>query len=167
MSAVAIVPAIMDYPAKLAEWKRTNGANVNDLSRAMREAAKEDPGDGYEPEMAHHFIPDFYIRQMEARAGSLIVTKVHLTVHPLFISKGKCVVYDEEKDETFLVQAPFMTITMPGTRRVILVIEDALWTTMHRTDKTTVEEAEKEMLLDESAYLTDTQTKTYEPEHPH
>jgi hypothetical protein len=129
----------------------------------MRAAAEEGQ---YEPEMTHHFIPDFYIRQMGARAGSLIVTKVHLTVHPLFISKGRCVVYDEESDKTFLVQAPFMAVTMPGTRRVILVVEDALWTTMHRTDKTTVEEAEKEMLLDETAYLTDTQTNNYEHDLP-
>lgn len=166
MSATAIVPADVDFPAKLAEWKKTNGANVNDLSNAMRAALEEDPGDRYEPEMAHHFIPDFYIRQMGARAGSLIVTHVHLTVHPLFISKGKCVVYDEESGKTFLVQAPFMTVTLPGTRRVILVVEDALWTTMHRTDKTTVEEAEKEMILDESSYLTDTDPKIYEPDYP-
>jgi hypothetical protein len=163
MSIVAIMPTDTDYKAQLAKWKKTNGANVNDLTNAMRAAAEEGQ---YEPEMAHHFIPDFYIRQMGAKAGSLIVTKVHLTVHPLFISKGRCVVYDEESDKTFLVQAPFMTITMPGTRRVILVIEDALWTTMHRTDKTTVEEAEKEMLLDETAYLSDTQTNDHELDLP-
>lgn len=89
---------------------------------------------GEEPDcpLVHRFTKGLYIREVFMPAGSFLTTKIHKTEHPFIISKGKVNVMIGE--EVVTLEAPYFGITRPGTRRVIYVMEDCTWTTIHRND---------------------------------
>ena len=66
-------------------------------------------------------------------AGSLWTSKIHKTEHPYVVSYGKAAV-SIDADEWYEITAPYTGITKPGTRRVLYIIEDCIWTTFHRID---------------------------------
>lgn len=93
----------------------------------------------------HTFTPGLYVRTIFMVAGSLVVSRIHKTEHPFIVSKGHCLVYSDN-DGPVSIKAPYMGITKPGTHRVLLILEDTLWSTFHPTDLTDVEEIENKIL---------------------
>ena len=81
----------------------------------------------------HKFTDGIYIREIFMPAGSLITSKIHKTEHPYIISYGKTAV-SIDGNEWNEITAPYTGITVPGTRRVLYIIEDCIWTTFHRID---------------------------------
>lgn len=90
--------------------------------------------------LKHVFSPGMYIRQIFMPAGTVIVSKIHNTTHPYIVSMGIVDVYNSEKDEVVHIEAPYLGITKPGTRRVLNVITDCIWTTFHPLDWITGDE---------------------------
>lgn len=90
----------------------------------------------------HVFTPGLYTRTIFMKAGSLITSKIHKTEHPFVILKGKVSVWTKEQG-AITIQAPFLGVTRPGTKRVLYIHEDTLWATFHPTDLKTVEEIEE------------------------
>jgi hypothetical protein len=88
-----------------------------------------------EPMLIHYFTPGLYTREIYMVAGSLIISKIHKTEHPFVISAGKAYVKKNDGDWE-LLEAPYTGITYPGTRRVLYIEEDCVWTTFHPTDIT-------------------------------
>jgi hypothetical protein len=95
--------------------------------------------------LTHRFTPGLYIREIFMPAGSLLTSKIHKTEHPFVISKGVVSVWTKETGAV-LYRAPHTGITYPGTRRVLFVHEDTIWTTFHVGDETTVEEFEARII---------------------
>lgn len=127
---------------------------MNAIEKAMQSPAQRSI-DGLQNELAklpqiecplrHSFVPGFYVRQIFMPAGSLVISKIHKTEHPYVITRGKVSVWIEGVGVQNL-RAPFTGITKPGTRRVLYVHEDCLWTTFHATDKKVVEEIERDVI---------------------
>lgn len=88
--------------------------------------------------LIHRFTDGMYIREIFMPAGTLVTTLVHRTNHPFVLTKGKVSVWNDGKVEH--LQAPHVGITQPGTRRVIVIHEDATWITFHVTDLTDPDE---------------------------
>lgn len=93
----------------------------------------------------HAFTPGLYIREITMPAGTVVTSATHKTRHPFIISKGRVRVVSESEGAVEY-EAPHRGITEPGTRRLLLVIEETVWTTFHPTQKTDVEEIAKEIL---------------------
>ena len=98
---------------------------------------------GYAP-LVHRFTPGLYIREIFMPAGSIVTSRRHLTTHPFVISQGSVEVICENGERQVL-DAPYSGITKAGTRRALNVLEDAIWTTFHVTDKTDPVEIENEI----------------------
>ena len=81
----------------------------------------------------HKFTDGMYIREIFMPAGSLFTSKIHKTEHPYIVSYGKTAVSIDGKD-WHEITAPYTGITYPGTRRVLYILEDCIWTTFHRID---------------------------------
>lgn len=81
----------------------------------------------------HMFTDGMYIREIFMPAGSLITSKVHKTEHPYIVSYGKVAV-SIDGNEWIEITAPYTNITKPGTRRVLYILEDCIWTTFHIVD---------------------------------
>ena len=66
-------------------------------------------------------------------AESLWTSKIHKTEHPYVVSYGKAAV-SIDAEEWYEITAPYTGITKPGTRRVLYILEDCIWTTFHRIE---------------------------------
>jgi hypothetical protein len=78
----------------------------------------------------HQFHPGLYVRRLAMPAGSLIVSKIHNTEHPYVVTEGQCLVWTAETGAVHIM-APHHGITKPGTRRILFILEDCVWTTYH------------------------------------
>jgi hypothetical protein len=121
----------------------------------------------------HRFTDGMYIREIFMPAGSLITSKIHKTEHPYIVSYGKVAVSIDGDDWDEII-APYTGITKPGTRRVLYILEDCIWTTFHRVDdmkseyndlnddekENIVKEIEEKILEPHINYLTGTDIKT-------
>lgn len=93
----------------------------------------------------HLFTPGLYTRIIQMAAGSMITSKIHKTEHPFVILKGKVSVWTKEAGVVTL-EAPFIGVTKPGTRRILYIHEDTVWATFHPTNLQTVEEIEEKII---------------------
>lgn len=108
---------------------------MDDLHRFLAEQPQADlPVD-------HLFTPGLYVRTIFMPAGSLIISKIHKTRHPYTVTKGRANVFTDT-DGIVEIVAPFQGITEPGTRRLLHILEDMVWTTYHATEETDLEKIE-------------------------
>ena len=98
-----------------------------------------------ECQLRHFFTKGVYCREITVPAGTTVVTEIHNTEHPFIMSKGRCLV-TENGMEMVELEAPYFGITLPNTRRLIEVIEETVWTTIHPTEITPKSDSEEDML---------------------
>lgn len=99
----------------------------------------------------HHFAPGSYAREIELPADSLVVGKIHRHAHVNVLSKGRCLVATEEGIVELV--APLTFVSKPGTKRVVLALEDTVWTTVHVTEETDLERIEAAIIAPDYAAL--------------
>jgi|SRR5580698_5572138 hypothetical protein len=92
------------------------------------------------------FTPGAYTRVLVIPEGSYLTSKIHKTTHPFVLAKGKITIFTEGFGEEIL-EAPFIDITLAGTRRFARAETECVWVTFHATDKHTVEEVEEEIII--------------------
>lgn len=111
--------------------------------------------------VTHNFAPEIYVREIFMPAGTVVIGHKHLTEHFNVILKGKCrvMIGDELKELT----APCTFISGAGSQKVVNVLEDCIWQTVHSnpdnetdvdtlenryvTKDATITESQKEKLL--------------------
>ncbi len=95
--------------------------------------------------LKHVFTPGVYVRSILMAAGDRVISRIHKTRHQFIITKGACEVWIEGQGWQFLT-APYFGITEPGTRRLIRVYEDTLWSTIHPISIQPVDDREESVL---------------------
>ena len=103
----------------------------------------------YEPPTVHRFHGGMYCREVAQVADSLIVGKVHKCEHFFVLLSGTIAVTVGDFIES--VKAPAVLQSYPGTKRAIYAVTPCSYMTVHRTDATTVEAAEAEMVEPDAA----------------
>lgn len=93
----------------------------------------------------HHFAPGVYMRQMNAKAGTLVVSKMHRTEHMNILLTGSLTVATENGIE--LLKAPLVIKSMPGTKRIGYFHEDSSWITVHPTRTTDLDLIEQQVIV--------------------
>ena len=118
--------------------------------------------EAYEPETEHVFHGGMYCRKVFRHAGVLVVGKVHKKEHFYLIVSGTVAITTD--DGVQVVTGPHLLCSKPGTKRAVYAETDALCMTFHRTDSTTVEDAEEELVEEEpnSMYSLGNQLKVKE-----
>lgn len=110
--------------------------------------------------LKHEFTDGMYTRTIKMPAQSRFTSVIHKFTHPFFVLTGKVAVFSEN-DGAQLIVAPYRGITKPGTRRVLHVIEETVWSTVHRTD--IVPEDDSDEAIEKAADLVmDEITEPYE-----
>lgn len=105
----------------------------------------------------HFFSPGMYCRRVYRPAGTLIVGKVHKEPHFFMCVKGEIVAWTETGMRK--LEAGDVIESKPGTKRVTLAVTDAIGVTVHRTDKTDLNEIEAELIEPDDAALFDSSNK--------
>ena len=96
----------------------------------------------------HYFAGGMYCREGLIPAGTVLVGKIHKTEHFIMVLKGRITVWsDAGKVE---ITAPFLGICPAGAQRMGYAHEDTVFVNVHKTDKTTLEEAEADLVVADS-----------------
>jgi len=99
----------------------------------------------YEPQTKHYFHGGMYCREVTRDAGVIVIGRVHKQEHFYVIVSGTVSITDGA-NEAQEVTGPCVIRSMPGTRRAVTSLTPAVCMTFHRTDATTVEAAEEELV---------------------
>ncbi len=95
-------------------------------------------------ETKHHFADGMYCRELFRPADTTIVGKVHKREHFYIVLSGEVTVVGDGFRER--IKAPRILISKPGTKRAVYAHVDSICITIHRTDKTDLDEIEAELL---------------------
>lgn len=112
---------------------------VHNLAAILREFPQP------ELETSHFFADGMYARVLKREAGVLIVGKVHKREHFYIVAKGKVAV-TMGSDKAKVYEAGTVVVSTPGTKRAVLALEDSVCMTIHRTEKTDLDEIEAELI---------------------
>ena len=108
----------------------------------------------------HVFIRDengkvvMYCRAIYMKAGNRLTSRIHNTEHPYAVLCGKAHVWAPDTGWR-IFQGPCSGITKPGTKRLLDIIEDMIMVTYHATNRETVEEVARDILVDRPNKLLD------------
>ena len=83
----------------------------------------------------HHFSIAQYARECHLPAQSFVIGKVHRHAHINVISKG-CVIQADEHG-LHVLKAPCTFVNEMGVKRVLYVLENTIWTTIHANPSNT------------------------------
>ena len=99
----------------------------------------------YEPETESYFHGGMLCREVWRPAGVMVIGRVHKKEHLYVILEGTVAITDGEGKA---VEAGPGTVirSKPGTQRAVLALTDARCLTIQRTDSSTLEEAEEELM---------------------
>jgi len=102
----------------------------------------------------HYFSESgMYCRKVFRPAGTLIVGKVHKHHHLFLCAMGEIIAWTENGMKR--LKAGDVVESKPGTKRVTLAVTDAIGMTVHRTDKTDLDEIEAELVEPDNTALFD------------
>ena len=113
----------------------------------LEDAMKSHPGnfDANVLPVIHHFAPGVYVREFHLPAGIAVTGKIHKHQHVAMLIKGKAAL-SSEFDAPQIMEAPYIWISQPGVKRVVMGIEDAIFVTVHPTELTDLEQIENEVI---------------------
>lgn len=101
------------------------------------QAAKELP-------LEHFICNKTYVRQITLPKDTILTGKVHNFDHTSILSKGDVTIMTDEG--VTRIKAPATWISKAGTKRLIYVHEETIWSTIHQSEHTLVEDLEKELV---------------------
>jgi len=105
----------------------------------------------------NYFSDGMYCRKLIRPAGTLIVGKVHKKDHFFMCVKGEIIAWSEKG--MIKLNAGDIIQSKSGTKRVTLALTDAIGLTVHRTDKTDLNEIEAELIEEDDTALFDASNK--------
>lgn len=88
--------------------------------------------------LKHRFAPGVYLREIFMPKGTFIVGQRHKTEHFNVILKGRARVKIGENEVREIV-APATFVSGPGVRKVLFILEDMVWQTVHPTEEADLE----------------------------
>ena len=114
-----------------------------------------------EPVTDHFFVPGMYCRRVFRTAGTLVIGKVHKADHFFVCVSGELIAWSETGMRH--MKPGDVIESKPGTKRVTLALTDAIGMTVHKTDKTDLDEIEEELIESDPAALFDSSNKLKKP----
>lgn len=133
---------ITEFNASVDVYRPQSLMEIRDGVKRLAESLKD-----YEQEelpVHHEFLSGIYMRTVFMKAGLIVVGKIHKQEHVAIISKGDAWVMTEEG--LIRVTAPFQFNSKPGARRALYILEDMVWTTVHRSDETEIDKLEEQLI---------------------
>ena len=92
----------------------------------------------------HHFYDGSYGREIFLPEDTYVIGKIHRHSHVNVISQGECYVLTEEGIRHLVAPATF--VSKAGTKRVVYTVKDTIWTTIHVTQSTSLDDIENEII---------------------
>lgn len=85
--------------------------------------------------VTHRFAPGVYLREIFMPAHTVVIGRIHKTEHFNQLVSGACmIVHDDGRREE--LRAPMTFVSKAGVQKVLYILEDMVWQTVHPTDET-------------------------------
>lgn len=130
----------MSLPALLLPPMRSK---VNEIEAMMKQMPQRDLP------VLHYFSLGLYARELFIPAGTLLTGKIHKCQQLNIMTQGDLSVLTD--DGVKRVQAGFVIVSPPGTKRIAYAHTDSRWITVHATDKIDVAQIEQEFIAQSDA----------------
>lgn len=118
-----------------------NELTVSEQVIMLREATKNLPQVSLPT--THYFANGMFARECFIPAGTLWVGKKHKQEHLFMMLKGKAHITTD--NGVILMQAPWVMVSQPGTKRAGYCHEDTIFLAVHRTDLKDIEAIREEV----------------------
>lgn len=82
--------------------------------------------------LTHYFSGELYAREIFMPAGALVVGRIHMYDTISVVSQGEALVFSSGAGVT-RVKAPATFMSSAGGRRILIILKDMVFTTMHIT----------------------------------
>lgn len=113
--------------------------------------------------LKHLFAPGVYVREItmpRGEHGTLVIGHEHKTEHFNIVLTGKAIVLCGE--ELHYITAPSVFVSKAGVRKVLIILEDMRWVTVHPTDETDLKKLEELLVVKTAAALSYEERKLLE-----
>ena len=118
----------------------------NEYLYSMQTALKEE--EQVELPLLHDFAPGVYLRRILMPAGTFVIGKTHRTEHFNIVLSGRANVMINGVLK--LIQAPEVFISRAGDKKVLFILDEMIWATVHQTTETNLDEIKKQSVYSES-----------------
>lgn len=108
-------------------------------------------GPAEECPLEHRFATGVYLRTITMKRGLFIVGHEHKTEHFNIVHSGRARVLIDGVVK--IIQGPCVFVSKPGVRKILVIEEEMVYSTIHPTNETDLEKIELEMVVKSSAYL--------------
>lgn len=88
--------------------------------------------------LVHRFAPGVYLREIFMPADTVVIGRIHKTEHFNILVSGSCLIIHDDGSREEL-RAPMTFVSQAGVQKVLYIIEDMVWQTVHPTDETDLE----------------------------
>jgi quercetin dioxygenase-like cupin family protein len=95
--------------------------------------------------VTHHFSAGVYARELFIPKGTVLTGHIHKYTNLNIMSQGELSILMED-GSVKRVKAPFTVVSPPGTKRLAYAHEDTIWTTIHGTEQTDVDDIEEHFI---------------------
>ena len=86
-------------------------------------------------------------RTVRLPKGHLVVGEIHKYESINFLISGELRIHYNGKVNH--LKAPSMIVSKANTRKVVFALEDVVWTSIHKTDKTNIKDIEEDLIIKE------------------
>ena len=100
--------------------------------------------DNVEFPMEYQFSDGVHTRQITMPKSAVVIGHKHKTEHFNMILQGRALV--NMNGIVSEISAPAVFSTKAGVRKILYILEEMVWVTVHKTDKTDFEEIKKEIV---------------------
>jgi hypothetical protein len=95
--------------------------------------------------VTHRFAPGLYLREIFMPADTVVIGRIHKTEHFNILIKGAAlIVHDDGRREE--LRAPMTFVSGAGVQKVLYIIEDMIWQTVHVTTEIDLIRLEAELV---------------------
>ncbi len=134
------------------ELKAERRVVISELERRMTTLeGKYDMQEFNEGKIKHHYATGVYGRELFIPEGQVIVSKIHRGKTFNIITEGMVSVISEMGYHTY--SAPYVFVSDPFTKRVVISHMDSIWVTAHGSDKTDLQDIEEEIIAKDFSEL--------------
>lgn len=95
--------------------------------------------------LKHYFAPGVYLREIFMPAGTIVIGKIHKTEHFNLIERGSCFILHPDGSHEKLI-APSVFVSKAGVQKVLYILEDMVWRTIHVSAERDLEKLESELI---------------------
>jgi formaldehyde-activating enzyme involved in methanogenesis len=110
--------------------------------------------------LVHRFAPNVYMREITMPAGSFIIGHEHKTEHFNVVLTGKARVMIDGVIEDII--APCVFVSKPSVRKVLYIVEEMKWATVHPTEETNLEILDSNLIKKSDSFIKHSEIKAIE-----